>query len=307
MDTAQTAKICAKAAHMTSASRYIIGIDGGGTGCRVAIHDVHGRLIGTASGGAANYTSDPEATLQNITETLSCAAVSAGLSMDALMSAPAHLGIAGIVTAHDAQAAEALLPLQYCKVSNDQMISVVGALGDRNGAVVSVGTGSFVAIKRNTEVRYLGGWGLQLGDQASGAWLGRMALQRAALVLDDLKETSDAIETLLAQFDRDAAALIAFARHATPAAYAALAQTLFSASDNDDPNALALVKEGADYLNLCLRRSHLTGDDVVCLTGSLGPRYAPFLETPHKPRLAEPHGTALDGALRLARQMADLI
>lgn len=49
------------------------------------------------------------------------------------------------------------------------------------GALAGVGTGSYVGFLTGGSVRFAGGWGLALGDEASGAWLGREVL-RAALM-----------------------------------------------------------------------------------------------------------------------------
>ncbi|MFA8387843.1 MAG: BadF/BadG/BcrA/BcrD ATPase family protein [Pelagibaca sp.] len=290
---------------MTDRSDLVIGIDGGGTGCRIAISAAGGSVIGTATAGAANYTSDRESTVTHILAALSDAANSAGLPLDSLLDTPAHLGLAGIVTPEDAKSLAARLPLTHCRVTDDQVTSTIGALGARDGALVAVGTGSFVAIKRGDTIRTLGGWGLHLGDQASGAWLGRTALQRCALVADGLAPTSPLVAELLARFDNDAGQMIAFARIAPPAEYAQFAPLIFEAAQSDDPNACSLIIEGAAYLNLCLGTADLEGDDVLCMGGGLGPRYAPWLDVRYQSRIAEPEGTALDGAVRLAWHLAE--
>ncbi|MGJ8605823.1 MAG: BadF/BadG/BcrA/BcrD ATPase family protein [Marivita sp.] len=290
---------------MKPASTLIIGIDGGGTGCRVAIADKDGTVLGTASAGPANYTTDPDMALRNILTALTDATQAAGLSKVRVAHATAHVGLAGIVTPEAATALAADLPFGACVVSDDQLTSVIGALGDRDGAVVSVGTGSFVAVKKGTKNRYIGGWGLHLGDQASGAWLGRQALQRGALVLDGLADSSDLIDTLLARFNGNPGHLIAFAAKATASAYAELARPVFAAANARDPNGVILVQDGAKYLNLCLQSAQLADTHVICLTGGLGPSYAQWLKPAHQARIVSPSGAALDGALQLARRRAD--
>lgn len=292
---------------MTDRPDFVIGIDGGGTGCRVAISAADGSVIGTAIGAAANYTSDPDGTVRHILAALSDVADNAGLPLDRLLDMPAHLGLAGIVSREDANALAARLPLTRCRITDDQVTSTIGALGARDGALVAVGTGSFVAIKRGETIRTLGGWGLQLGDQAAGAWLGRIALQRCALVADGLAPTSPLVANLLARFDGDAGQIIAFARQAAPAEYAQLAPLVFEAAQSDDLHGRSLVVEGAAYLNLCLGTADLEGDDVLCVSGGLGPRYAPWLDENFQARIAQPEGTALDGAVRLAWQLAERV
>jgi hypothetical protein len=43
-----------------------------------------------------------------------------------------------------------------------------GALGPGDGTVAAIGTGSFFGRRSGGAYRYLGGWGYQLGDEASG-------------------------------------------------------------------------------------------------------------------------------------------
>lgn len=100
--------------------------------------------------------------------------------------------------------------------------------------------------------------------------------------------------------------MIAFARDATPADYAQFAPSVFDAANENDPHALDLIDEGAAYLRLCLASADLAQDDVLCMTGGLGALYAPWLDQAHQVRLAEPLGTALDGALHLARRFNEL-
>jgi glucosamine kinase len=290
---------------MAERAGFVIGIDGGGSGCRAAISAADGTIVGTASAGPANVTTDPDDALRNILTALEAAADAADLPFDAVLGMPAHLGLAGIVTEEDGQRLADQLPLRLCRVSDDQLTSTIGALKDRDGALIAVGTGSFVAHKRGTVYRTLGGWGLQLGDQASGAWLGRNALQRSAMIADGLQKSSPLVERLLTRFGNDAGQMIAFAKTAAPADYAQLAPLVFDAADTDDPHAVSLIAEGATYLNNCLDSLALNEHEIICMTGGLGRLYAPWINAAHQSRLAEPLGTALDGALHLARQIVD--
>ncbi|WP_292287850.1 BadF/BadG/BcrA/BcrD ATPase family protein [Marivita sp.] len=282
---------------------YLIGIDGGGTGCRAAISDRAGNILGSANGGPANYTSDPDGTVRNLIGALGSAARNAGLDLPELANVPAHVGLAGIVSPETARALAAKLPLLRCTVTDDQVTTVFGALGDRNGVVISVGTGSFIAVKRGANIRHIGGWGLQLGDQASGAWLGRKALQRCALTRDGLAQNSGLTTRIWQDFNNDPAKLIAFAQSATPADFATYATEVMAAATQADSQAIEIVAEATAYLSLCLETTGFSKEDHLCLTGGLGPLFAQWLPRTAQNRLTGPRGTALDGALALARQM----
>ena len=70
------------------------------------------------------------------------------------------------------------LPIDNVTVSDDRPTNMAGALGGTDGYVAAIGTGSFLGRQSGAEQRFIGGWGLRLGDEASGAWLGRRVLSR---------------------------------------------------------------------------------------------------------------------------------
>ena len=60
------------------------------------------------------------------------------------------------------------------------MIALEGAIGDGDGAMAILGTGTAYMVRRNGEARPIGGWGFQVGDQGSGARIGRDLLEADA-------------------------------------------------------------------------------------------------------------------------------
>lgn len=292
-----------KATGMNTDTAYVMGLDGGGSGCRAAISDRDGTIVHLASGDPANYTSDPDGTVASILRTVTRLAKDMAIPVEHLFGVPLHLGIAGITTPKDADALAARLPFSMCSISDDQVIAVTGALGDGDGALIGVGTGSFVALKRAGRVTSLGGWGLALGDQASGAWLGQQALQICALVADDLAEPSPLTTTLLNHFQTRPGQMVGFAKTAQPVDYAKIAPVVFDAADAGDVHAQALIAEAAHYLNQCLRQHGVLSTDAICLTGGLADRYLTYLEPEYQACLTAPKGSPLDGALDLAQNL----
>lgn len=280
-----------------------VGIDGGGSGCRVAIRDRSGARGSDATGGPANFTTDPAQTIANLSDTLARAAQ--GLDKTALQDAQAHVGLAGVQTEADAARVADALPFAHVTVTEDRLPAVEGALGDRNGALAAVGTGSFVAIRNPNGIRFFGGWGFQVGDQASGAWLGRKAVETCLLAHDGVQDESALTHALFARLGADPTRVIAFARKAGASDFASLAPEIVDAARDHDPNARALMTSGAGYLEACLGTAQFEDGDVLCLSGGLGPHYADYLDPAYKAMLHDPCGTALDGALRLARRALD--
>lgn len=288
---------------MTSETYHILGVDGGGSGCRAAITDRAGQVLGRGESGPANATSDMERAVANVRAAVAAAADAGGLDAAALRAAVAHVGLAGVMTAAAAAHIAARLPVGAVTVTDDRPTCVAGALGARPGVLMAIGTGSFAALSRGGTLRFAGGWGFQVSDQASGAWLGRALLERVLLAHDGLVPHSDLTRATLDRFG-DPGAIVGFAAAASPADFAAHAPEVLRAARAGDDAGQALMRRGADYLARVLDRFGLRETEILCLTGGLGPAWADWLPEPAAARLAAAEGTALDGALRLARRVA---
>ncbi|WP_375253780.1 BadF/BadG/BcrA/BcrD ATPase family protein [Yoonia sp.] len=286
----------------TCISHILFGVDGGGTGCRVAARDISGQLIGETKGGPANFASDKDQTIANVRGAIAKLARDHAISADILERSVGHVGLAGVMSDDDAKVVAAAMPFGHAVVSDDRMTSLEGALGGGFGILAAIGTGSLIAARLATGARSFGGWGLQLGDQASGAWLGREALRRTVLAHDGLAGHSDLTRTLLAQYHGTLPAMIAFAARATPGDFAAHARLVVDGARAGDANATALMQRGADYLNACLGAADPGPADPLYLSGGVGPHYADYIADHFRARIRAPRGTALEGALALARQ-----
>jgi glucosamine kinase len=287
---------------MTRADIPLIGVDGGGTSCRAALIWPDGRRF-EGRGGSANV-SDFDRALDAITATLGALARDAGAGQADLAGAALHLGLAGVTgPAMAARVREALAPrLSFGRisVSGDQTTTIAGALGEMDGAVAGIGTGSFVGRQSAGRIRSLGGHGFLLGDQASGAWLGQRLLQELMLADDGIVAHSDLTRSLLADHGNDRADLIAFAIAARPADFGRLAPRIVGAARDGDPVAARLMREGADYIVAALAALGWAAAEPLCLTGGLGPAFRDWLPEPVAARVLPPRGSALDGALALA-------
>lgn len=283
----------------------ICAVDGGGTGCRAAIAHADGTVLAYASGGPANYTTNSAQAVKNVADAILRAAAQLGPERPAIQKLVAHVGLAGIMSNADACAMASRLPFDNCHVTDDRETSVIGALGARDGALVAIGTGTFAASRRDDDIRFFGGWGLNLGDQASGARLGRELLEHTLMACDGLEAESDLTRSVLAEFGGSPADIIAFAGTAKPDEYAIFAPNVIKAAEASDIVGQALMQRGATYLNTILRFAEISGDEIICLIGGVGPHYERFLEPVYRARIHPPLGVALDGALQLARRKLD--
>ncbi len=281
---------------------FLVGVDGGGTGCRVAVAAPDGARISEVPGGPANFATNPDATLRNILSALQAVASAAGLAEGWQKNCIAHLGLAGVMDASDATSVAAAMPFRDTAVTDDRITSLTGALKDEDGMLAAIGTGTIVASRSRDTVRYFGGWGHDLADQASGGWLGHNALRRTMLAQDGLVEHSDLTAALLAHFNDAPNEIVQFTKNAAPGDYASFAPMVVEAARQDDPNALTLMQWGAEYLNTCIGAVGLKDGEKLCLAGGVGPHYEPYIDAGFRKHIHPPAGSALDGALHLAQQ-----
>ncbi|NKB27383.1 MAG: ATPase [Rhodobacteraceae bacterium] len=285
------------------ADQSLIGIDGGGTRCRFALS--HGGRVFEAVGAPANATTDLGATIASLLSGITYLAAQAGLDVADLAPARGYLGLAGVLGDDQVAAITAALPMRSIRVEDDRRAAVVGALGTRDGIVAGIGTGSFLAQQMDEQIRFLGGWGAKLGDEASGAYLGRSALARVLHVVDGLEDPSGLTEALLDGFKNDPAKLVTFANTATPQQYAAFAPQVADAAQAGDPNGIALMQGGAGYIVRSCQALDWSAGTPLCLIGGLASRYAAYLPDQMVADLCDPAGRALDGALTLAARIEE--
>lgn len=277
-----------------------IGVDGGGTGCRARIATAD-RVLGEGRGGPANVSSDRVGAIRNVHTAIAQALADAKLS--SLEGAHAHLGLAGVLNPAQAQAVALDMPFRKVSVTDDRPTMLAGALGADDGIVAAIGTGSFIGLKRGGDYRFVGGWGFMLSDEASGAWLGRAVLAETLHVCDGLRAKTDLTDDIMGHFNKNTSALVEFARTAAPTDFGTFAPKVTAAAGGGDSLGLALMQRGAVYIEAALRTLGFQTTDALCLTGGLGPLYAAYLPDAFTNRMRDAGGTALDGALTLARAM----
>lgn len=279
----------------------VLAIDGGGTRCRAAFCD--GGAVLSVETGSANVSTDFDAAVREIVAGLVRLAELAGRSRDALSALPAFIGLAGVTGPAIAERLRAALPLKRARIADDRPAALRGALGRRNGVVAHCGTGSFFAAQRDGAMRFAGGWGPVLGDEASAQWAGRAALRLTLEAVDGRRAATPLTERLLADFG-GAAGVVRFAGAARPADFGALAPQVTACAGRGDAVAVEIMRLGAAEIARALPHLGWSPGEALCLTGGIGPRYADWLDAPCRAALTAPEGAPLDGALALARDFA---
>lgn len=278
----------------------VVAVDGGGTTCRAALFDRHGTRLGAAHGGASNIVSDFEGALSTVLETVSGAYADAGLSPDRMGRDLGYLGLAGANVADGAERFSQQLPFAKTQVVSDRDAAIAGALGSSDGAVAQIGTGSSFSIRVDGHLRHLGGWGFQLSDECSGAYLGRAVLRATVASYDGLVTPSKLTASVLEKFGGTPAGLVAFTQDATPADYAAFVPDLFAAHKLGDAVAQDIVNAATTRLVEILDILGVQKIGRLCLVGSVGQILEGFLPAPYKAMCVAAEGSALDGAFALA-------
>ena len=283
-----------------------LGVDGGGSGCRAAVCDAAGRVLGRGEAGPANIWTGFDAARANVLA--ASAAALAGAGADAAPRA-AVLGLAGANVAVAAERLRGALPWARMRIESDVVTAGRGALGAGDGRVAVLGTGSVFAAQRGGRVEVIGGWGFQLGDHAGGAWLGRRLCEAALLAHDGLAPGSALTAALLAEAGGPEG-LVAWGAGASPGEFAARVPRLLAAAAEGDAAAEAILAEADAWVAAALDRldgrldGRLGDAGRLCFLGGLGPVFAARLAGRYGAALCAPLGTPLDGALAMAREMA---
>lgn len=274
--------------------RIDIGIDGGGTGCRVAL-SVNGGPVTETRGGPANIVTDPAAAEAAIRLALTEALAAQGLGLEAMVDARVCAGLAGGRLPGAADSFATRLPF-LAFVVDDSVTALEGVLEGADGTLASLGTGSFFIRKAGATIRHVGGWGFRLGDEGSAAWAGRLALSLALRVADGRLPPDPLAKALMAACPPHP---VLWAAEATPADFAQLIRIAMAHAKS--PIAVQVRQAILDAMAEGLRDVGHEPREPLVLTGGLGDMLAPSLPAGLRRDLRPALGRPLDGALRLAR------
>ncbi|HEY6551799.1 MAG TPA: BadF/BadG/BcrA/BcrD ATPase family protein [Vicinamibacteria bacterium] len=163
----------------------VMGIDAGGTKTTGFLADESGRVLAEVRAGAANLHAAGEPEVERILRGIVGEATGGrGHELAAVC-----VGMAGAERDSDQRAVVAILKrigiLGRALVVNDAFVALSAGVKEGPGIVLVSGTGSIVYGRsaRGLAAR-AGGFGRIFGDEASGYWLGRRALQAVARASD---------------------------------------------------------------------------------------------------------------------------
>ncbi|SDG60134.1 BadF/BadG/BcrA/BcrD ATPase family protein [Pelagibacterium luteolum] len=287
--------------------KYFLGVDGGGTNCRIRLADANLRTLAEARGGRSNlqleggdpaYFSIQEGTRQVF--------AMAGLDFAATTQTQACFGMAGarLPSAREAFALRDW-PFEKVTVYDDIDIARAGAHEGEDGAVIIVGTGSAGMALVDGQRFQVGGWGFHIGDQMSGAILGRELVRYAVEADDGLVPTSPLTKAVIKQLGGDVNTVMAWSfDKRQPADYGALMPLFMDYFDKGDPVALDLMEIELGFIDRYVSYFKSCGANRLAVVGGFGQRLLPLLEIRYGDYVCMPRAEPLHGAVILACQNA---
>ncbi|MFG2331558.1 N-acetylglucosamine kinase [Streptomyces sp. NPDC048604] len=310
----------------SAVSEWVVGVDSGGSGLRIACADLAGRGPAETESTREPVRTGPRGIdAGHLLEQL-LPVVDGFLGRHGGRVAAVAVGAAGMATLGDALRAELpgalekALGVRRLVLAADAVTAYAGALGQRPGAVVAGGTG-LVALGTDLRGwRRADGWGHLLGDCGSGAWIGRAGLEAALRAHDGRRGGSPALLARAEERFGPAAGLpgALYPRTDRPAVLASFAPDVARCAADGDPVAADVLRQAAAHIaEAAAAACPAPGDEraggvEVALTGGLFRLGEPLLgpleeelaaQLPHARRVAAA-GDPLSGAVALAVALA---
>ncbi|MET9595586.1 BadF/BadG/BcrA/BcrD ATPase family protein [Streptomyces sp. NPDC006516] len=305
---------------------FVLGVDSGGSGLRVALGVMDGEYPALTSvcaepvrTGAAGIDAAHllEQLLPAVGELLDRAGP--GRVVAAAIGAAGMATLGGQLRERLPSALAQALGVRRVALAADAVTAYAGALGQRPGAVVAGGTGMIALGTDLATWRRADGWGHLLGDSGGGAWIGRAGLDAAMRAHDGRRGGSAALLARAEAAFGPPTGLpgLLYPRTDRPALLASFAPEV-GACAADDAVAARILREAAAHIAeaaaaVCpASAGPRSGALEVALTGGLFRMGEPLLGPLHKElaqqlpraRVVPAAGDPLHGALEIARALA---
>jgi glucosamine kinase len=152
----------------------------------------------------------------------------------------------------------------------------------------------------------VGGYGLPISDEGSGAWIGCEALRRVLWAHDGRISWTDLLTELFQRFG-DPEAIVRFSSTARPRDFGAFAPVVVAHAKQNDPTGIALMQAAGWHIDQLAARLAALGTQKLALVGGLAPAMRDWISPATHARLVPPIGDAVDGAIQLARCAANAV
>ena len=132
-------------------------------------------------------------------------------------------------------------------VMDDGLAAYLGALGDSNGVVLTLGGGVVAVAGNNGKFGHADGKGQIFGDFGGGFWVGRSGLSRAIATLDGRDNAQDLVELMSKELDFHSQLEIKTGTEAAALCISA-AKTVIKAAEDGAQSAIQILEQGASEL-----------------------------------------------------------
>jgi glucosamine kinase len=292
------------------ATDIFIGVDGGGTKCKVRVEDHHGILLSHGEGGPANIRLSVAQSWASIYQALNNALDKLKINLqDSRYRFHVGMGLAGceVTEAYDEFLAHAH-SFATVQLTTDAHVACLGAHHGKDGAVIIVGTGVVAYQIQNGVSSKVGGWGFPHDDEGGGAWLGMEACRLTCQWLDKRIDESKLAQDTFAYFNDDVESFLLWTNRANSSEFAKLAPLVINHSQTAEPYAVALIQRAAfavDQMAVALGKMQITGTQPlpICLFGGVAPFVEPWLSPSLHEHLIARESDANVGAILMIRQV----
>jgi glucosamine kinase len=232
----------------------VVGVDGGGSRTRVLLCDANGVVLARVEGGASALRPGQEQAAADIIKALIGEALTSAERTDT-RPAVCVVGVAGAGQERAAQALWSALAQRRIaddvSVQADATIAMDDAFGDSAGVLL----GSVAFSKApDGRIERCGGWGPNVGDEGSAAWLGRKALSVITAAHDGREPETALTGAILTALELEQIKdVIPWAASATPGTFAQLAPVVTQVASSGDLRANALISFCVEELALHVR------------------------------------------------------
>jgi len=280
-------------------------VDGGGTNCRVRLADADLNTLAEVTNGRSNLQLDGgEPAYRSIVDGTREVFDRAGIDYAETATTFACFGMAGgrLPSAREAFEQRSW-PFAKVKVYDDIDIARAGAHGGEDGAVVIIGTGSAALALVDGQRFQCGGWGFHIGDQMSGAILGRELVRIAVEAGDGLDVPSPLTEAVIHKLGGSLDAVMDWSfRDRKPADYGSLMPLFFEHFEKGDLVASRLMEIELGYIDSYVQWFKQRGVVRMAAVGGFGTRLYPLLIERYGDFIVTPRHEPLHGAVILAKQ-----
>ena len=285
---------------MESRVKYLLGVDGGGSGTRIIVSDTNLKPLAQAEGQPSALGQGIEKAWRSIMGTLAQAFANSNIPVPMLSECAIGLGLSGannIIWKNEFYLRNP--GFKKILIDTDGFTTLLGAHQGSPGVIVAVGTGSIgMVLKKSGERESVSGWGFPAGDEASGAWLGLKASSLTQKTIDGRRAPSP-MSTAIQNFcGKTPDQFLSWLGEARQNAFAQLAPIVFQ-SASSDPDALELLHFAGKEIALMVKTLDPKTELPLSICGRLGEALIPYLPEEIKKYNQKAIGDSTIGALHL--------